>query len=137
MVVYMAARYGGVVVVAATVAGFYLVASPLYYMVIATTMGGTVSDVLRIYAFPAVASGLAAGVAFWCTSTLHLSALMSIPTTMLVFVPSYVTLISYIAPDAWREAVGLITAQGRKVQLTELTQQTISWLAARLKKMRP
>jgi PST family polysaccharide transporter len=112
--IYFASKHGNALNVAAVVAGFYALGSPIYFFYVIRKLGGRIRDVVVIYSPSAFASLLSAAGAIWLCSALGLGSAQSLVVTIPVFLACYLLLISILAPAMLRDAVSVLALQLQK-----------------------
>ena len=107
-IVAVAAKLGDGTTVAAAVAAYYCVGSPIFFWAVTRKLGVGSGDVLRVYVPPALASILAAAVGSGCGAIVHTSLIAEIILVSVSFGLTYTVLISVLAPVQWVELLQLV-----------------------------
>jgi O-antigen/teichoic acid export membrane protein len=107
-IVAMAAKRGDGTTVAAAVASYYLVGSPIFFWSVTRRLGFAPLDVLRAYALPALASALSAALAIGVANVIRTPFILTIVVVSTIFGLTYTVLISVIAPEPWAEVRQLV-----------------------------
>jgi PST family polysaccharide transporter len=104
-IVAIAAKRGDGTAVAAAVALYYLVGSPIFFWSVTRQLGFAPLDVLRAYALPALASALAAALAIGVANMIRPSLILAMLIVSTIFGLTYIALISVFAPKPSAEVV--------------------------------
>jgi O-antigen/teichoic acid export membrane protein len=104
----LAAKFGDGTSVAAAVATYYAVASPIFFWAVTRNLGIRSKDIVRSYALPGLASCLSAAIFWGLAALLKLPGIVQIILLPLTFCPCYIGLISVLAPVETKEVWTLI-----------------------------